>query len=83
MKTKGSSTAISISIISALVTAITGLTVFIYNSDISEAKENIKDIQSVNIEQDKDISSLQTDIKYIKDSQDKMNIKLDKILNKF
>jgi len=83
MKNKGSTTAISISVISALIAMSSGLIAFIYTTNMSEAKGSIKEIQEVNITQGKEISEVQTDIKYIKESQDKINAKLDRILNKF
>jgi tetrahydromethanopterin S-methyltransferase subunit C len=68
-----------ISIISTLIATICGLVVWTYQKDIAAAKDSIKEIQSTDISQGKEITELKTDIRYIKESQDGMSKKIDEI----
>ena len=53
----------------AIISVATALASYIYVSDTGTAKVDIKEIQAINTEQDKDISAIKQSIQYIVSAQ--------------
>lgn len=69
-----------VSIISFLIASTSGLTVFIYKENADITKQDIQQIQDVNISQGNDIASIKQSIEYIVKGQDETRNDVKQIL---